>query len=153
MRGDAGWRRFALYLLIFGVGGTALELVLLEHFESPLQWTPLALLVLGGLVAAYVALKPTGRALRSLRVLMVAYLVAGGLGIYLHLQSNVEFERELHPSIAGWDLIVEVLKGAIPALAPGAMAQLGLLGLLICYRHPMIHTPRGPTQVTAAKEI
>jgi hypothetical protein len=70
---------------------------------------------------------------------MVAYVLAGALGVFLHLRSNVEFEKEMRPSIAGRELVLETLTGAIPALAPGAMAQLGLLGLLICYRHPLIH--------------
>jgi hypothetical protein len=69
---------------------------------------------------------------------MVSYLLSAGLGIYFHLKANVEFELELHPSMAGLELIVETLKGAMPALAPGAMAQLGLIGLLVCYRHPAL---------------
>lgn len=139
MQSNDGWRRFALYLLLFGILGTGTELLLLEHFEDPLQWTPLALLALGCVVAGAVVVRPSAASLRTLRVLMVAYLVAGGIGVFLHLRSNVEFEKEMRPSIAGRELIVETLKGAIPALAPGAMAQLGLLGLLICYRHPTIH--------------
>ena len=36
------------------------------------------------------------------------------------------------------ELVVETLYGAMPALAPGALAQLGLLGLLACFRHPVL---------------
>jgi hypothetical protein len=133
------WRSFALYLLLFGTGGVGLELVLLGHYEDPWQWAPLVLLAAGAALGAVLAVRPGRRLVRSFRALMVAYLLAGGLGLYLHLNANVEFERELRPSIGGTQLIVETLKGAIPALAPGAMAQLGLLGLLICYRHPTIH--------------
>jgi hypothetical protein len=38
--------------------------------------------------------------------------------------------------------VIETLRGAIPALAPGAMAQLGLLGLLVSYRHPAVAMER-----------
>jgi hypothetical protein len=65
-------------------------------------------------------------------------VLAGLVGIFLHVRSNVEFELELRPSIEGRALVVETLRGAIPALAPGAMAQLGLLGLLVCFRHPAL---------------
>ena len=38
-------------------------------------------------------------------------------------------------------LVWKALRGATPALAPGALAQLGLLGLLYTYRHPALtHT-------------
>jgi len=52
------------------------------------------------------------------------------------VRSNVEFELEMRPSMAGMELVMESLSGAMPAMAPGAMAQLGFLGLLVCFRHP-----------------
>jgi hypothetical protein len=73
---------------------------------------------------------------RALQVVAVAQVLAAFVGIYLHIRSNVDFELELRPGVGGWPLVIETLRGAIPALAPGAMAQLGLLGLLVCYRHP-----------------
>lgn len=130
------WRRLALYLLLFGMTGMAAELLLLGHFEDPWQWTPIALLGVGLILGGAVRFRPSRITVGGLRTLMLGYLIAGGVGLYLHLKSNIEFELELHPSIAGWKLITETLRGAMPALAPGAMAQLGLLGLLVCFRHP-----------------
>ena len=132
------WRRLALYLLLIGVIGVGVELLLLEHFEDPWQWTPIALLTTGALLGAAVALRPSRHLVRALQALMLLYLVASGLGIFFHLKANVEFELELHPSMAGLELVMETLKGAMPALAPGAMAQLGLLGLLVSFRHPSL---------------
>jgi len=63
-------------------------------------------------------------------------LVVGALGIYFHLRGNVEFALERDPSLTGAGLIWKALRGATPALAPGALAQLGLLGLLFSYKHP-----------------
>jgi hypothetical protein len=132
------WRRFALYLFLFEVIGVGLELVLLGHFEMAWQWTPVVLLGLGLLLGTALAIRPARPTVHAIQVLMLTYLVASGLGIYFHLKANVEFERELRPSMGGMELIVETLTGAMPALAPGAMAQLGLLGLLATYRHPSL---------------
>jgi hypothetical protein len=139
------WRRLALYLLLFGMLGTGLELVLLEHTEDRWQWTPLILLSLGFVAAAAATLQPTRSVVLGLRTVMALFVPAGALGIYLHLRSNFEFELEIHPTTGGFELLKEALYGAMPALAPGTMAQLGLLGLLVCFRHPSLtkSTPRG----------
>jgi hypothetical protein len=143
------WRQLTLYLLLLGVSGVAAELILLEHYEDPWQWTPIALLVGGGVVGTAVAVRPSKPLIRTLRAVMAAYVLAAGLGVFFHLKANVEFERELRPSIGGSELIVETLKGAMPALAPGAMAQLGLLGLLATYKHPKLN-PRTSTDDESA---
>ena len=140
------WRRLGLYLLLFGIAGTTTDLVLLEHMEDRLQWTPLVLLALGLLVGGYVAVRPTRAVVTGLRTLMAVYVPTGALGVYLHVKSNVEFELEMRPSMAGLELLVESLKGAMPALAPGTMAQLGLLGLLVCFRHPALSAPSPESQ-------
>ena len=135
------WRRLGLYLLLFGIAGTSTELILLEHMENRLQGTPLLLLGLGFLIGAAVAFRPTRTPVRALQMLMAIYIPAGALGVFLHLKSNVEFELEMRTSMAGFELVMESLKGAMPALAPGTMAQLGLLGLLVCFRHPALSRP------------
>jgi hypothetical protein len=38
----------------------------------------------------------------------------------------------------GMDLLSKAMTGAAPALAPGAMIQLGLLGLVYTFRHPAL---------------
>jgi hypothetical protein len=69
---------------------------------------------------------------------MVLYLLIGLLGVYLHYRGNVEFALERYPTLGGFKLMWKALRGATPALAPGALAQLGLLGLLYTYRHPAV---------------
>lgn len=138
------WRRLALWLLLVGIAGVGLELVLLEHYEDPWQWTPLALLAIGLVVGGALVARPAPATVQALRALMASYVLAGGVGVYLHLKSNLEFERELRPSMAGTELMIETLRGAMPALAPGAMAQLGLLGLLVTFRHPSSSHDREP---------
>ena len=130
------WRGLALALLVFGAAGILIELLLLGHYEDAWQWTPLVLISAGLVASAWIAGRPGALSLRIFGWLMAAHVAAGGLGLFLHLKANVEFELELHPDNAGWSLVQETLTGAIPALAPGAMFQLGLLGMLICWRHP-----------------
>ena len=147
-RGDResqlGWRRPALWLLIFAEAGVLLELWLLGHYEDVWQWTPLALLSVGLIASVWIARRTGPASLRTFRRLMAAHVAAGAIGVFFHLQANVEFELELHSDTAGWQLAAETLTGAIPALAPFAMAQLGLLGMLYCWRHPAGTLGNGP---------
>ena len=131
-------RRFLLALVLAGAGGLALELLLLEHFDSPWQWAPLALLALVLLVGGALAARPQRRLLRTFRGLMALCTTAGLLGVYLHYRGNVEFELESDPSRGGIVLFWEAVRGATPALAPGALSQLGLLGLAVVFRHPLL---------------
>ena len=72
---------------------------------------------------------------RVLRGVMLVFLVAGVAGVYYHYRANVEFQRESDPSLAGRELLWSVLRAKVPpALAPGVMVQLGLLGLVYTYR-------------------
>jgi hypothetical protein len=51
----------------------------------------------------------------------------------------MEFELEMYPSMAGFELVRESMSGATPALAPGTMLVLALIGLTYSYRHPRLH--------------
>ncbi|HEY0151142.1 MAG TPA: hypothetical protein VGB92_04030 [Longimicrobium sp.] len=131
-------RRILLAVVLVGIVGLAAELLLLEHYEDVWQWTPLALLAAGLVAGTAVALRPRRGVLLAFRAVMAVYIVAGPLGAYLHLQGNAEFERESDPALTGTALFWESLSGATPALAPGALAQLGLVGLALAYRHPAL---------------
>lgn len=129
-------RTLILALLLVGMVGLAAELLLLEHYEDWEQLIPLVLLGAGvvGVAAAWV--RPTPRTIRILQGVMTLFIVAGLLGVWFHYRGNVEFELERQPSLSGLMLLWESLRGATPALAPAALTQLGLLGLLFSYRHP-----------------
>jgi hypothetical protein len=123
-------RRAILLILLVGMVGILIELLLLEHFEDTLQLVPLGLLVLGVVVLLWHARSPHRPSTRAVRAVMVLFLLSGALGVFLHYRGNVEFERERRPQAGGWTLFREAMMGATPALAPGAMVQLGLLGLV-----------------------
>lgn len=146
--GEAGLiRRLLLGLVLLGIAGLAAELVLLEHTESTWQWVPLVALGVGFVCAVAVWLRPSPRTLRPFQAVMALFVAAGAVGAYLHLRGNVEWELESDASLRGLELFWAALHGATPALAPGAMAQLGLLGLTLAYRHPALrrHPPHTET--------
>jgi hypothetical protein len=131
-------RRLLLALLLFGILGLAAELYLLDHYEK--AWQPVPLVVLGvGLVSGLLAAARPGQAsLWWFRTVMAVFVAAGFTGLYLHYHGNAEFELEMRPSLHGSELFWKAVKGATPALAPLALAQLGLLGLAATYRHPLL---------------
>jgi len=131
-------RQLVLALVLFGIVGLEIELALLRHAESFTQWLPHICLLVGLIVTVAVYFRPTMTLLRAFQVMMVIYLVIGALGVILHLKGNVEFALERSPSLSGLKLMWKALRGATPALAPGALAQLGLLGLLYTYKHPAL---------------
>ena len=129
-------RGLLLVLVVAGAVGLILELLLLEHTESVWQWIPLALLALTLVASAAVALRPGPGTFRLFRRTMGLCIAAGLLGLYFHYTGNVEWELEGDPSAHGLGLVWNALRGATPALAPAAMAQLGVIGLLYAFRHP-----------------
>ena len=131
-------RTLLLLILVVSLVGTISELLLLEHFEDPWQWTPIALMLAALLTLGWHALDRGPTSLNVLRGLMVLCVVSGFLGVLLHYKGNVEFELEMYPDLAGWKLFKDSMMGATPALAPGAMIQVGLTGLAWTFRHPAL---------------
>lgn len=131
-------RQLLLALVLIGIVGLQVELALLRHAESFSQWIPHVTLMIGLLVTGIVALRPTRATLRAFQMVMLLFLVIGLVGVILHYRGNVEFAVERDPSLSGLKLLWKSLRGATPALAPGALSQLGLLGLLYSYKHPAL---------------
>lgn len=131
-------RQLMLALVLIGIVGLEVELALLRHAESLTQWIPHVALMVGLLSTAAVYVRPGPATLRAFQLVMLIFVVVGALGVYLHFQGNVEFALERDPTLSGTRLIWKALRGATPALAPGALAQLGLLGLLFSYGHPAL---------------
>lgn len=134
-------RRPLLLVLLVGAAGLLLELLLLEHWEPGWQLVPLVLLALVLLLGAAALAGARRTLLRALRLVLVLCLVSGVLGVWRHLDGNLEFEREMTPDLAGGTLLWEAVRGATPLLAPGAMLQLALVGLLFVHRHPALRRP------------
>lgn len=135
-------RRGLLVVLVIGAVGLVGELVLLEHYEDTLQLVPFGLLLLTLLVTAWHWLDGRKRSLRAFQSVMLLLVIAGPVGMFLHLKGNYEMEREFDPSLLGLDLWTSVFRGEAPALAPGTLVQFGLLGLLYAYKHPALTTTK-----------
>ena len=133
-----------MLLLVFLLGaiGTGIELLLLGHTEELWQLMPLTLITISVTIALMWFITGERRILRVFQLSMLLWLLAGPLGIVLHYRANVAVERELDPLARGIPLVREALRGTMPALAPGTMFQLGLVGLLCTYKHPA--TTAGP---------
>jgi hypothetical protein len=129
-------RRLLLGALAVGVLGTTGELILLRHIDQPAQWIPLVFLGVAMPVLIWHAAAPSAASVRVLQGLMVAFIALGIIGVGLHYDGNVEFERELHPDERGWEFVRKTIAGATPVLAPGSMVLLGLVGLAHAYHHP-----------------
>ena len=126
-------RRVLAVILALAMAGILVELLLIEHFEDTWQLVPLLLLGLGLVALAWHTVAPTRPSVRAFGILMSLFIVAGFIGFYLHYAGNVEFELEQNPNAARWVLFREAMMGATPALAPGAMIQIGLIGLLYAF--------------------
>lgn len=129
-------RTLLLLTLLVSIVGTLAELLLLEHFEDAWQWAPIALLSAALATLAWHGLERGPVSLNVLRGLMVLCMASGIIGLLLHYKGNVEFELEMYPDLSGWKLFRDSMMGATPALAPGAMLQIGLVGLAWTFRHP-----------------
>ena len=127
-------RRYLLSTLIVGIVGMGIELLLLGHVDGLAQIAPVALLGVGLLVAGWHAASPGAATVPLFKATMGLFVLSGAIGIGLHYSGNVEFEREMYPSLSGIELVGKTLTGATPVLAPGTMALLGLIGLLAVYQ-------------------
>lgn len=124
--------RWLRALLLLSVVGTAGELLLMKHYESPWMVVPLVLFGLSVVGVGVVAGSGKREAVVAFRVLMLVFVLSGLVGTFLHYQGKSEFAKERDRTLTGWALAREtIFKGANPPLlAPGSMIALGLLGLI-----------------------
>ena len=132
-------RRFVLALLAIGLVGTAADLLLTGHFEDLWQLAPLIVIAVSALSLMWHVASPSRTTVRAHQTMMLVFIVSGAIGTFLHYKANIEFELEMYPGLAGGELLWKAIQGASPpSLAPGAMAALGLLGLIYSYKHPAL---------------
>jgi hypothetical protein len=130
-------RRLILALLTFGLVATLGDLFGLGHYKDSWQVIPIASLIAALLIVVWHVFSGSATSVRVLRLVMVLMLIVGATGLVLHMRGSVEFQLDANPDLSGWPLIAKVLRAkAPPALAPGAMVQMGLLGLIYAFKHP-----------------
>src|SRR5712671_5893134 len=135
-------RRCLFGVLALGLVGTGIELVLLEHYETAVQFVPLVSVALALAVLVWHKVKGDALSIRVLQAMMVLFVIAGIAGAGFHFRGAAEFQLEIDPSQSRWTIFKKVMRAkAPPVLAPGLMIQLGLVGLVYAYRHPALQTP------------
>lgn len=145
-------RHGLMFLLVAGLFITGTDLILLEHYEDPSQLIPLALIAVAILVVAWQFVAPSRGSVRTLQAVMVALLLSGALGVAMHYQGNLEFQLEMNADQSNWELFWKVIHAkAPPAIAPTAMAHLGLLGLAWAFRHPLLNSLPAGTPATQSE--
>ena len=120
-------------VLLFSMGGMCVELLLLRHVDGAWQLTPLLLLAAGTLQLGWYVFDKRIMVVRLLQLMMALFVLSGLVGTWLHFDGNVLYERESNPGLGGRELYQAAVQGSTPTLAPGAMIQLGLAGLLMVY--------------------
>ena len=60
--------------------------------------------------------------------MLVLTSLSGVYGVFLHLQSNFEFEQDMKPTATNRELFSESLSGALPTLAPMSLLVLAFIG-------------------------
>ena len=136
-------RFWLLVILLVGVVGTEAELLLLKHTDGFWQLAPVALLGITVIALAWATFAKSAASVRALQFVMLLVFVSGAVGTIQHFRGNVGYERESNPSLAGFELYKSAMMGSTPALAPGVMIQLALIGLLLTYRHPSLSKQDG----------
>ena len=142
-------RRILIGIFLIGVSGIATELWLLGHYEDLDQFIPLGLAAVGVAGLAAAAFAPSPLTVRVFQLVMLLMVFSGFLGVWYHYQATTEFQLEMDQSLRGWALFSKaIVAKAPPALAPGAMIQLGLIGLAYTFRHPVFRRggPSGPPE-------
>jgi hypothetical protein len=92
--------------------------------------------------------------LRFFRFLMLLFVASGFVGLVLHYRANVEFEREVSPSLTGARFFLKAIRGAAPpSLAPAGMCGLGALGWLYTFRHPALGNARRISATQATGDV
>jgi hypothetical protein len=135
-------RTFLLIVLVLEILGIGAELLLVGHYADPWQWLPIALMAMALPVLAWAALAGRAAPVRCMQVLMTLFLLSGVIGTVQHYRAKAAFQLEVNPSLQGSALFWEAMKSiSPPALAPGVMIQMGLLGLVYAHRHPALRKP------------
>lgn len=128
-------RQFLLALSIMLFGGAIIELWLVGHTQSWLQWIPFVLSTIGTAIALTVLLRTTPATVRALRVCMGVIVLGTLLGVYEHVTGNIRLEREIKPTANSSRLLWRGVTGGNPLLAPGVLAIAALLAVSATYRN------------------
>ena len=131
---EASLRRAVLLVGALAGLGTVLELGLLEHVEGGPQLLPFAVIGLGLATIGAALAAPRRSVFLGVRGVAALLVLAGAFGVFEHLEHNYAFAAEIRPTAEWSELVVPAILGGNPALAPGAVALMGVLMFLATWR-------------------
>ncbi len=121
-------------VLILGMAGLLAELSLLSHYEDLRQTIPIVLLAAGLAALILDRVSPRRWTPRVIHIIMILFIFAGLVGMYLHFDGSRQFQLEMDPGMSGATLIWHVLQAkSPPTLSPGTLVQMGILGMGYAY--------------------
>lgn len=140
-------RRGVLGLAAVTLVGTVLELAFLHHWDTATQtivWLAVGLLAL---VLIILACGPSAAALRWAQAVTIAVFVLAGVGVWFHVQENLDAGPLDRRYAVRWDTMSGIDQswaaitgevGPAPTLAPGVLAEISFALLLATVRHPVL---------------
>jgi hypothetical protein len=119
--------------------GIALELVIERHWGQAARLIPWLALLASGLALVTLFRRPSAAAVRAVRIVAVAVLLAGGVGVALHINENYSAGPLDQRYSETWESMSEPARwwaaftksvGPAPTFAPAALAEVALLLLI-----------------------
>src|ERR1700674_1748911 len=85
------FRQWILGILVLGLVGTVTELILLEHYEQPLQFVPLVLIAAAVAAVIWHVMRRHTASLHALQIVMALFVLAGFAGVAAHFHGSAEY--------------------------------------------------------------
>ena len=121
-------KQLVLIALLFMTTGMLLELYLLGHYEDNYQLIPLFGIAIALIISVVLNFRASKMIQNLFKLVLILISLSGIYGVYLHLQANFEFEKEIHPTLNNSSLFLESISGALPTIAPLSLIVLALIG-------------------------
>jgi FtsH-binding integral membrane protein len=131
-------RKILLVTSVASMAGAAVELILLNHLTPLLQLIPVMLIALGLGSLLWYGISRNTTSMRIFQGTMFLCVISGFLGIVVHIAFSAADATKKDKTLHGMNLLHAALTGVAPALAPGTMIEIGLVGLAYTYRHPVL---------------
>ncbi len=154
MRGEAAAtddasvvRRSLIGLVVIALAGVTAELLVERHWGTAIRLVPWFALVALAYGALLMMRRPTAAAVRRVRILAVAVMIAAAVGVALHINENYvagpldqRYERiwASMSEVERWSSAFSKAVGPAPTFAPAALALVALVLLVATQRHPAL---------------
>jgi len=138
-------RKFVLWLAAASAAGTAVELAMLRHWRGLDQLIPWAMLGIASVAIALVMRRPTRGVLKAARIVGTVVALTALVGVYEHVAANYHDGARSRATAAAWATMSEPARwlaavdgsaGQAPPVAPGVLAQVGVLLFFATVGHP-----------------